>query len=840
MKHQKSGCRLGALLLSAVMALSAGAVWQGFRAKAAGGEATALSIETGPAVKGSDGRFSFPELVLRVPDGAQVKSVTVQFSSAVASADNISLPPSGGFVQLAGSKSGNVAINASGKSAQEWTQYLRDNLRVTLAGSEMKRLRLIASYSEATDIYDYNAETGHYYQVVRSGNSWKAAMADADQRKYLGMQGYLVTITTQEENDFVASLIPNINTWMGGSCDPAYTKDPDSGNATPGRWYWVSGPEGIADSGKPLLFWEGVCNTSTPNDPANSRNGCWLNWIETSRGWPVNGPDHGGAPGIAGAEPYLSSYRENGSLGWNDLSDTQTMVYVVEYGGMPGDKVESDDCAKEEVNLDPSGKALSTSASDITVGEEPKVVSKANGSPVEAVVYTYYRRADDGSWKPVAAPEHVGEYRVVSAKDGYQGDSDTFQVLPKDISVAPTPAADGTYTKVYDGTNGYGGDISLSGLPEGADVQLRCTATFNSKDVATADTLTLTGLSLTGDDAGDYTLTGLADGKIEVPGSITPRPLAVAPTFAVSESWAGVPLPHDYGHTAVEYDPDGSWGSMLGEGDALADTLGEPAYSCRAGKVELDRQAPLAGSYTLAVTFPDATELARQNYEITCATLPLLIKERHPPTVRPQGEQQGPLVPNAVTEGAGGTVHAVVADAVVERVRPSGSLSRLEVLGLLMDRYQVDSALPDGALTYSAATIFKGGAAADAVDLTRPGSYLLSVTATDSLGDTATIFLTYTLVEEPVEPTPTPPDGGEGDPSGGEPDAPETPTPPPSGGQATVESDSDSGHQNPIITGDGAIAPSDSGLLLAGASLAALSLGGVALFGGRKGRRYKR
>ena len=83
MKHQKSGCRLGALLLSAVMALSAGAVWQGFRAKAAGGEAPALSIETGPAVKGADGRFSFPELVLRVPDGAQVKSVTVQFSSAM-------------------------------------------------------------------------------------------------------------------------------------------------------------------------------------------------------------------------------------------------------------------------------------------------------------------------------------------------------------------------------------------------------------------------------------------------------------------------------------------------------------------------------------------------------------------------------------------------------------------------------------------------------------------------------------------------------------------------------------------------------------------------------------
>ena len=113
MKHQKSGRRLGALLLSAVMAVSAGAVWQGFRAKAAGGEAPALSIETGPAVKGADGRFSFPELVLRVPDGAQVKSVTVQFSSAVASADNISLPPSGGFAQLAGSKSGNVAINAT-------------------------------------------------------------------------------------------------------------------------------------------------------------------------------------------------------------------------------------------------------------------------------------------------------------------------------------------------------------------------------------------------------------------------------------------------------------------------------------------------------------------------------------------------------------------------------------------------------------------------------------------------------------------------------------------------------------------------------------------------------
>lgn len=143
----------------------------------------------------------------------------------------------------------------------------------------------------------------HWYEVVvltardadnkHIGITWDAAQAAA-----VAKGGYLVTLTSAEENQFVFSLIPSEawghpaefaeGPWLGGS---------DA--ASEGNWQWVTGePWGYA------------------------------NWFR------LGVPDNWSAPGTSGGEDYLCFW----SVGdpaptWNDASYPQSNIYsyVVEY-----------------------------------------------------------------------------------------------------------------------------------------------------------------------------------------------------------------------------------------------------------------------------------------------------------------------------------------------------------------------------------------------------------------------------------------------------------------------------------------------------------------------------
>jgi len=156
---------------------------------------------------------------------------------------------------------------------------------------------------------NYLPATGHYYEFVAAmGITWTAARNTAALRTYYGLQGYLATLTSQEEADFSGSQALGVG-WIGGS---------DA--ATEGQWLWVTGPEAG------LNFWNGTAGGSSPN---------FAFW-------------NTGEPNQSGNEDYAHithpNVNPNGS--WNDLSNTgaasgnyQPQGYVVEYGGMPGDPV---------------------------------------------------------------------------------------------------------------------------------------------------------------------------------------------------------------------------------------------------------------------------------------------------------------------------------------------------------------------------------------------------------------------------------------------------------------------------------------------------------------------
>lgn len=161
--------------------------------------------------------------------------------------------------------------------------------------------------------------TQHYYEYVSDpGISWTDAQTAAAARTYFGLQGYLVTLTSQEEADFSGVQAAGFG-WIGAN-----------DGAVEGEWRWVTGPEAGT------LFWlGGVGGTEIT----------FANW---NGGEPNDWPDGATTPGQENyahiADP--SVIRGGAPVGaWNDLPNGggggayASQGYVVEYGGMPGDPV---------------------------------------------------------------------------------------------------------------------------------------------------------------------------------------------------------------------------------------------------------------------------------------------------------------------------------------------------------------------------------------------------------------------------------------------------------------------------------------------------------------------
>ncbi len=166
---------------------------------------------------------------------------------------------------------------------------------------------------------NYLPPTDHYYEFVSDpGITWTDARDAAAARTYFGLQGYLATLTTQEEADFSGSQAQGVG-WIGAN---------DA--TTEGDWQWVTGPEAGTS------FWSGGVGGTTVA-PYNFAF------------WNANEPnDYPDGPTTPGQENYahITDPSVTSSPGsWNDLPNAggggayAPQGYVVEYGGSVGDPV---------------------------------------------------------------------------------------------------------------------------------------------------------------------------------------------------------------------------------------------------------------------------------------------------------------------------------------------------------------------------------------------------------------------------------------------------------------------------------------------------------------------
>jgi hypothetical protein len=145
----------------------------------------------------------------------------------------------------------------------------------------------VSNVANATLMQWSSADGGndHWYELTTETTNEFDARDNALTSSHNGELGYLVTITSQSEQNFIKALIGNTRAWIGAS-------DAES----EGDWVWMDGPEsGLALS---YNFWA----PGEPNDWSIGEDYAAINW------------------------------RSNGS--WNDYGTPASNIYiasVVEY-----------------------------------------------------------------------------------------------------------------------------------------------------------------------------------------------------------------------------------------------------------------------------------------------------------------------------------------------------------------------------------------------------------------------------------------------------------------------------------------------------------------------------
>ena len=151
----------------------------------------------------------------------------------------------------------------------------------------------------------YSSITGHYYEFINGTIDWPSSNTAANAKTFLGLTGYLATVTSAAETTFLSTFFSS-NGWSGGTSAGTAAGTTGSNRI----WKWSAGPE----SG--VTFWTG-----------SAVAGQYANWNSGE-------PNNGGQPAsTTNLEPYLVLL--GGSFSWADASGT-TSGYYTEYSTVSG------------------------------------------------------------------------------------------------------------------------------------------------------------------------------------------------------------------------------------------------------------------------------------------------------------------------------------------------------------------------------------------------------------------------------------------------------------------------------------------------------------------------
>jgi hypothetical protein len=241
-----------------------------------------------------------------------------------------------------------VLIFTGTASASDWQTVLRGvefKSTTTTCYALQRRVTFVAG------TVFYNPLTEHFYEYVSGNTTWTNSYTNASNKSYFGRVGYLATVLSEAENNFIWKLMAN-DAWFGASDDYNYINTAKgstafaSQSASEGKWHWVTGPE----KGQ---------NFSNGNTPSTTLvSGMYHKWA-------------GGEPNGT-SEAFGQFYSSNNGQ-WNDLANSSLPGYICEYGDMPGDITTSTTILTRNIEI-------SNSSSGYISGGDVNVCSGSNST----------------------------------------------------------------------------------------------------------------------------------------------------------------------------------------------------------------------------------------------------------------------------------------------------------------------------------------------------------------------------------------------------------------------------------------------------------------------------
>jgi len=260
--------------------------------------------------------------------------------------------PSGVSVSTFNTTTGILVFNGT-TTAANWETVLR-GVEFKSTTSTCYALQRRVTFVAGTVFY--NPLTEHFYEYVSGSTTWTNSKTSAENRSYFGRAGYLATMTSEAENNFVWKLMAN-DGWFGASDEVSLVNGAKgttayaSQAAVEQKWHWITGPE------KGTQFSNGSTATT----------GQYAKWA-------------GGEPNNAGGEHYGQFYSGNNGM-WNDLPNTNLPGYICEYGDMPGDITSSTTILTRNVEI-------SGASSGYISGGDINVCSGSNSTTLTLNSYT--------------------------------------------------------------------------------------------------------------------------------------------------------------------------------------------------------------------------------------------------------------------------------------------------------------------------------------------------------------------------------------------------------------------------------------------------------------------
>ena len=81
-------------------------------------------------------------------------------------------------------------------------------------GSSLGNVQISVSTTINPVGYYYNATNGHFYRPISTGATYDNAKTLSSQQTFKGQTGYLVTITSADEQNFIIANVPQNNIWF--------------------------------------------------------------------------------------------------------------------------------------------------------------------------------------------------------------------------------------------------------------------------------------------------------------------------------------------------------------------------------------------------------------------------------------------------------------------------------------------------------------------------------------------------------------------------------------------------------------------------------------------------